>query len=73
MHQPIVIKEKQFVRDGRICNLRTSRKCHKCDECGLIIEEKADYYTVEWAHAGLGAIKFPDRVHENCLERYFGK
>lgn len=73
MHKHIIVEEKQFVRAGRIVNLRTSRKCHKCDECGMLIEEGKEYYSLVWGHSGLGALKFPDRVHKECLEGFLGK
>jgi len=54
----------------RIAELKKARKMYWCDSCGLPIIQGEHYYCVTWAGAGLGSIKFPDRVHVECLEKF---
>ena len=54
--------------NGKVAELVTARKNYKCDECGYPIVPHSDYYRVTLAGAGLGSIKFPDRVHVHCIE-----
>jgi len=56
--------------NGKIADLITARKTYKCDECGYPVVPHSDYYMVTLAGAGLGSIKFPDRVHVHCIETY---
>lgn len=56
--------------NGKIATLRRARKSHKCIECGLIIEPRTQYYEVILAGSGLGNLKFPDRVCEECIKSY---
>ena len=65
--------DKAKYRDGHIADLRKARKTFVCKVCQLPIEPKSEYYTVVIGGGGLGSLKFPDRVHEYCLEAYFGK
>ena len=58
---------------GRVLTIRTARKWHKCSECGLPIFPQEQYYQVTIGGGGLGSLKFPDRVHQNCIENYGGK
>jgi hypothetical protein len=58
---------------GGIATLRTARKAYKCRDCGLLIEPDEPYYCITIGGAGLGNLKFPDRVHIKCLEREHGK
>jgi len=44
-----------------------ARKCHKCADCGLLIEPGELHMTLYYGN-GLGALKFPDRVHIHCWE-----
>jgi hypothetical protein len=62
----MVIKELRI--NGRIADLRKSRKAHKCAECGLLIEPGEYYYSVVIGGGGLGSLKFPDRYHVECLK-----
>ena len=58
---------------GKIAQLvRKPRKAHKCSECGIIIEVGEPYYTVEWAGAGLGGTKYPNRSCVACLPDALG-
>ena len=63
---------RQFFKGGRMFDLRTSRKAHKCEECGSLIEPYEEYYSVVWV-GGLGSLTFPDSVHTHCIDSYVGK
>lgn len=52
---------------GYIATRRTARKGHKCTQCGMPIEPKEEYYEVVRGGGGLGWLKFPERVHIDCL------
>ncbi len=56
--------------NGKVAELVTARKTYKCDECGYPIVPHSDYYQITLGGAGLGSIKFPDRVHVHCIEKY---
>ena len=58
-----------IVMNGKRAELTRARKTYKCDECGWPIVPHSDYYRVIIG-GGLGAIKFPDRVHVRCVEKY---
>lgn len=62
---PHTLRERRA--NGKIAIPRKARKGSKCDQCGLPIEKGTDYYCVYFGGAGLGDIKFPDRVHEECI------
>ena len=58
---------KELRVSGKIAILRIARKCYKCAECGLPIGIRETHYCVYIGGAGLGNIKFPDRIHEDCI------
>ena len=62
--------EKKVIKDGYIADLRLSRKYYDCVICKKIIGLGEKHYTVVVAGGGLGSLKFPDRVHIDCLETY---
>ncbi|KKN59520.1 hypothetical protein LCGC14_0541340 [marine sediment metagenome] len=55
---------------GKIAQMARAKTGHKCDDCGLPIEKGTDYYCVYIGGAGLGDTKFPDRVHQECINAY---
>lgn len=60
-------------REGRIATLTKARKYHHCAECQGCIPPRSYYYSVVFGGSGLGGIKFPERCHIDCLEKYFAK
>ena len=62
--------ERRLVEKGYIATLHKARKRHKCHACGYPIEPGNYYYSVVKGGGGLGWLKFPDRVHTDCLEDY---
>jgi len=62
-----------IITNGRIATMRMARKEYTCRECGLPIKPGEKHYCVTYAGAGLGSTKFPDRVHEYCVDRYLAK
>ena len=63
-------RAKRFAFNGQVMTLRIARKDHTCIECHLDIHAEGPYYEVVFASAGLGALKFPYRTHEWCLEKH---
>ncbi|MAF43082.1 MAG: hypothetical protein CMI54_02780 [Parcubacteria group bacterium] len=57
--------------EGRIAELTRARKYHRCSECQELIEKGSQYYAITIGGSGLGSIKFPSRVHRDCLTAYF--
>ena len=55
---------------NRIATLTRARKRHRCNHCHLSIMPGEDYYSVVLGGAGLSSLKFPDRVHEVCLDPF---
>ncbi|GAJ10527.1 unnamed protein product [marine sediment metagenome] len=61
---------KELRVKGKIATLRRARKSHKCNHCGLLIEKGEEHYCVYTGGAGLYNLKFPDRVHRECITDY---
>jgi len=60
----------RIIMNGKIAELITAKKTYKCNECGYPIVPHSDYYKVTIGGGGLGSLKFPDRVHVHCIEKY---
>jgi len=60
----------RIIRNGRIAELHRARKQYICLQSGLPIEPGEYYYSITYAGAGLGGLKFPDHIHVNCIEKY---
>lgn len=56
---------------SRIADLRKAQRTHECNECHRLIPKGSSYYSVVIPGGGLGSLKFPDRVHLDCLNAYF--
>lgn len=54
----------------KIVTLRKARKEHGCKVCPLPIEKGMEYCEITSGGGGLGSLKFPDRTHAGCLEKY---
>lgn len=61
-----VLKELRL--HGAIITTRRGTKAHWCSKCKQPIPAHVDYYEVVYGGSGLGGIKFPERVHIECLE-----
>jgi len=61
-------KEAPFRHE--IVTVRKARKEHTCAECRLPIAKGEEYCEVVQGGSGLGGLKFPDRTHRSCLEKY---
>ena len=60
-------------RNGLIATPRTAKKEHRCRQCPRPIEVGTMYYEVVVGGGGLGSLKFPDRVHAECVEIHLDK
>ncbi len=60
---------KELRVNGRIAQIVTARKDHKCSECGLPIEPRTKYYRVYIGGAGLGNLKYPEHTHIYCFHK----
>ncbi len=69
----IVELEKIVNRDGMTAVLTKARKYFDCHICHEVIEKGTYYYSVTFNGAGLGSLKFPDRVCLSDLDTYFEK
>ncbi len=61
-----------IIKEDRRAELTTARKYHRCCVCEEYILPKTKYYSII-VGGGLGAIKFPERGHIDCLPAYFEK
>lgn len=68
----MVAPAARIVRNGRIAELTKARKDFVSRCCGLMIEKGSSYYSVTYAGAGLGSIKYPQRCHINCIDKFLG-
>lgn len=66
----MVTLKRRVARNGMIADLRKARNQYVCIQCVGLIEAGERYYSVTYAGAGLGSIKFPDRCHQDCVEEY---
>ena len=57
----------------KIVTTRKARKNHPCKVCPEDILKGEEYCEFTDGGSGLGGLKFPDRTHECCLERYMEK
>ena len=64
---------KELRVNGRICELTRAKKSFKCSWSGLDIVPGEEYYAVAIAGAGLGSIKFPDRVKVDYIDEYLNR
>lgn len=53
-----------------IVTLRKARKEHTCSQCQELIAKGEEYCEVVFGGSGLGGLKFPTRLHMDCLEDY---
>jgi len=59
--------------NGKVAQLvLRPKKAYKCHGCGLPTEPGEPHYSMSWAGAGLGSIKFPSRVCVGCLPQHLG-
>jgi len=63
---------KELRVGGQILELHRARKIYRCCECSLPIEPGEQYYCRYIGGAGLGNIKFPDRLHIRCFDQTKG-
>ena len=61
----------RVIKNGFVATLRKARRCHQCQVGEQPIEAGEDYYSIVKGGGGLGWLKFPDRCHIDCLDRYF--
>lgn len=64
LHRDIIRQE------GKIYEPHKARKRYRCKQCHEEIEPGTYYYAVFIGGSGLGGIKFPDRIHLKCRDRY---
>ncbi len=65
--------EKAIRREGRTAQLTKAKKHHRCGVCQEYINKGSQYYAITLNGSGLGSIKFPERIHIECLDAYFAK
>jgi hypothetical protein len=61
----------QVIRDGCTATMTKARKDHRCKVCPMPIVRGTHYYSVTYNGAGLGSIKFPNRLHIECINKYW--
>lgn len=62
---------KTIYHNGYIADPRKARKPSVCEVCYKPIEVGSDYYAVVIGGGGLGSLKFPSRVHLDCINDFF--
>ena len=60
-------------KEGRIAQITRARKHHRCAVCQEFINKGSQYYAITIGGSGLGGLKFPTRVHIDCIDAYFEK
>jgi len=61
----------RIIVNGRIAEKRVAQyKSFTCCHCNGEIPKFSQYYSVIYAEASPGSIKYPDRVHEQCVEAF---
>ena len=63
----------RIIKEGRTSDLTKSGKYHRCGICQEYILKGSYYYAITINGSGLDSLKFPERVHVECLEAYFQK
>lgn len=58
---------------GYVATPVKARREFACTECKGAIQVGDAHYSVVIAGGGLGSLKFPDRVHQDCLEKYLNE
>lgn len=66
----MVTPATKIIRNGYIAELRKARKSFTCSQGHKEIEKGTLYYSVTIGGGGLGSLKYPDRVHLDCLEEF---
>lgn len=76
-HREWLIKHKgdgyRVTRGNRTATLTKARREHPCAICPEPIAKGDHYRSITYNGAGLGSIKFPERVHLGCLKGYWEK
>ena len=67
------MNETTITKNQQIATLTTARKAFICKWCGEIIKPREQYYSIIYAGSGLGGLKYPDRVHIDCVEDYLNE
>jgi len=65
-----MVNKMRIRKNGYIVTVRKARKPHSCKECHQPIERGDEYCAVTLGGAGLGSLKFPDRVCRSCIEQF---
>lgn len=55
-----------IVCNGKTYTPRTAKKEFTCSECKLPIIPGEDYWSITLNGAGVGSLKYPDRIHIAC-------
>ena len=53
-----------------IVTVRKAKKEHTCSQCRELIAKGQEYCEVVFGGSGLASLKFPDRVHRNCINNF---
>jgi len=60
---------RSITRNGKVATLTLARKNYGCGRCHSPIMQGEHYWQVTQAGAGLGSIKFPERICVLCLDQ----